>query len=118
MRDCKRDARGHSAPPAAPMSGLGFSMPTFSGHTRDKTAAYALGIGTMGVIAGLGLGGKPNTLVLLVGVGSLFYANYQANLVKITPSRGVRESAHDLRRRVPAFPSGGRQAQPAPFDLF
>jgi hypothetical protein len=112
-RDCKRSA---SAPVAvaAGMSGLGLSMDP---HTRDKTAAYALGIGTMGVIGGLGLGGKPNTLILLVGIGSLIYANVLAKLVDVSPRGGVSRSITEFRERLPSLP---RRA-PAPrasFDLY
>jgi hypothetical protein len=72
-----------------------------TGYTRDKTAAYALGVGTMGVIAGFGIGGKPNTLALLVGVGSLAYANYLSNLVQIQASPRIARRARHVRQQAP-----------------
>ena len=67
-------------------------------HTKDKTAAYALGVGTMGVIAGLGIGGRPNTLALLVGVGSLFYANSLSGMIGVQSSRRISTRSAELRR--------------------
>ena len=51
LRSCKQNARSGS------MSGLGLS---FSPENRDKTAAYLIGAGTVGVLAGFGLGSKLN----------------------------------------------------------
>lgn len=70
-------------------------------YTRDKTAAYMLGAGVMGVIAGLGLGGRPNTLILLTGIGSLAYANYLGSLVDVGVSPRVAQTAKQVRQRIP-----------------
>lgn len=71
-------------------------------------AAFYYGLGAMGVLAGLGLGSKcPNKVALLVGVGSLFYANHLSPVLEIGARPELTESYQQARRRLP-FQNGGR----------
>jgi len=68
---------------------------------------FFLGVGTMGVIAGLGLGSKqPNKLALLVGVGSLGYANHLNEVVKLEAgvAKGFERSYQQARAKLPSIP--------------
>jgi len=79
---------------------------------------FFLGVGTMGVISGLGVGSKqPNKLALLVGVGSLVYANTLNQVVELRPgiSEGIQRDVRSIRGRVPSVPFRGRPQDQAQF---
>ncbi len=70
---------------------------------------FFLGIGTMGTIAGLGVGSKsPNKLALLVGLGSLVYANQLNQVVQFRPgvTQGIESDLQSVRGRIPSIPQG------------
>lgn len=76
--------------------------------TRFTRFGFFLGAGTVGVLAGLGLGSKePNKLALVVGVGSLVYANYLNPVVKLEPAAEAqfRSTVKEARGRMPSAPS-------------
>jgi len=71
-----------------------------------QRAAFFFGMGIMGVLAGFGFGSKaPNKLALLIGAGSLFYANYLTPMVEFQASPELQESWEDLPRQIPSIPT-------------
>lgn len=83
-------------------------MPSYDDQTK---AAFFYGAGIMGAIAGVGLGGSsPNKGALLLGIGSLLYANHLNPVVDVRPRPELQESIDDARGRVPFI---GREP-PAP----
>jgi hypothetical protein len=59
----------------------------------ETRSAFFFGMGVMGVLAGFGLGGThPNKLALLIGAGSLFYANHLTPLVDVSPRGNLTDS--------------------------
>lgn len=82
-------------------------------NVRIGRAAFFLGVGVMGAIAGMGIGSKsPNKLALLISAGSLIYANHLNPVFKPDPhvQEQFRQVGEDVRRQVPSF--GQERAAP------
>ncbi len=68
-------------------------------------ASFLLGVGVMGLLAGLGVGGKsPNKAALVVGAGALVYANYLNPVLKTDPfvAEQFNSSYQSARAAAPA----------------
>ena len=69
-------------------------------------ASFFFGMGVMGVLAGFGLGSKaPNKLALLLGAGSLFYANHLVPMIEFTPRPELSEAWEETMPSMPSMPS-------------
>jgi hypothetical protein len=68
-------------------------------------AAFFFGVGVMGVLAGFGFGSTAtNKVALLVGAGSLAYANYLAPMVDVSPRAELTESWQESVPSIPSIP--------------
>jgi len=91
-------------------------VPSYDDTTK---AAFFYGMGIMGAIAGVGLGSTaPNKVALLLGLGSLWYANTLNPVVDVTPRPELQESIDQARSRIPFVGTGRAPAAPKPTGTF
>lgn len=72
-----------------------------NGWTKNEEASFFFGAGLMGIFAGLGFGSTAsNKWALLLGAGSLFYANSLYPVVDVAPRQELTDVYESAKARA------------------